>query len=223
MLSLIFFVSFSLLVKEDHFKSFDFDMTVKIQDNIPRSFDTIFSTFSLIGSFETTLIILLAILFIKMVKPHRKDKQFSLKNSFIYFLRNGVLGSFIFMVFFIAHIVEIIGKSFLDHAGPPYMFFRNDIPFFFPTTYIPHQAGIEGSYPSGHSMRTVFLSILFLGIILQSKKISLFLKTLLSMGIIIFTAIMLISRVTLGEHWTTDVIAGSFLGLGFGLISLIFL
>ncbi len=61
---LLSFVFFSYLVHKDLFTQFDFDTTVKLQDNISRNFDTPFSYLSLIGSFEIATAFLLLILII---------------------------------------------------------------------------------------------------------------------------------------------------------------
>ena len=63
-------------------------------------------------------------------------------------------------------VVEILGKSFLHHPPPPFMFFRYDLGFQFPTSYV--QTG--NSYPSGHAMRMVFLLIVGSFILFHMKK-----------------------------------------------------
>ncbi len=54
-ISLVFllaFVAFTYGVKEDIFNSLDFDITVRLQDNLPVKYDAFLSSFSLVGSFE---------------------------------------------------------------------------------------------------------------------------------------------------------------------------
>lgn len=189
------FYIFSFIVKLDLLTKFDFDMSVRIQNNIPLKFDEYLSYFSLIGSAEATMVILIVLVIL-----NRKIK-----------------GIFSIFLFGLVHVVEIIGKAYLDHPGTPFMFHRYSLDFVFPTSYI--QPG--GSYPSGHSLRTVFLAIIILFILHKAKRLPKITKKLTTVGVLIFVAIMLISRISLGEHWTSDVIGGSLLGASFAILSLI--
>ncbi|MDO9028350.1 MAG: phosphatase PAP2 family protein [Candidatus Roizmanbacteria bacterium] len=199
LISLFFFaafVAFSYLVKTKIFNQIDFDTTVKLQNHIPIKYDGFLSSLSLIGSFE----ILAGIIFL------------------IAIFRKKFHSLFIFIPLALAHVIEIIGKALLHHPGPPYLFFRYNIDFLFPSSYI--QPG--SSYPSGHSLRIVFISFIFFYLIKKSKLKSA-MKILLISFLLVFNILMLVSRVSLGEHWTTDVIGGALLGLSSGIFALIFL
>jgi membrane-associated phospholipid phosphatase len=158
---------------------------------------TPFSVLSLLASFEIVSVFLLFLwVFIR-----------KLKYIFVLFL----FGFF--------HLLELYGKAFVAHPGPPYLFFRYDIPFQFPTSYV--QPG--SSYPSGHLARTLFVSVILAFILYSSRKLSRVQKQLLYCLIVIIVGAMFVSRIYLGEHWLSDVIGGSLLGTAMGLMSLIFI
>ncbi len=192
----IFFIVLTYFVREDYLNQFDFNTTVRLQNHIPKKVDAVFSSLSLIGSFE----ILAGLLFI------------------IFILRKKLISLLIFIPFIIAHLVEVVGKFFLHHPGPPHLFFRYNLGFLFPSSYV--QPG--SSYPSGHALRIVFVSVIFFYLVIRSK-INNHIKIFINLFLILFNIAMLISRISLGEHWTTDVIGGALLGLSSGIFAFIFL
>ncbi len=194
---LTLFYTFSFFfAKGGKLDQFNFNMTVRIQDKIPVKFDPYLSTLSLIGSFEGTSIILAIALIV----------------------RRKIGGIIVFGMFGFMHVVEIIGKAFLDHPGTPFRFHRYALDFVFPSGYV--QPG--GSYPSGHAMRTAFLAIV-ISYIISKTGLNKYTKLASYIFIFCFYLIMIISRVSLGEHWTSDVIGGSLLGAGFAFLALIFI
>src|SRR6266581_3688361 len=94
-LSLFFFVCFflfSLLVKKHYLTQFDFNMSVRVQDDMPVKLDKLFQFFSSLASVEGIAILLIILLV---------------------FRRKIVQGILIFVIFLGSHIVELFGKIFI--------------------------------------------------------------------------------------------------------------
>lgn len=195
----LLFILFSFIVDKNVFKQLDFDTTVRLQDIIPRRLDKALSIFSDLGSFEVSTIIL-----------------FVLVGVFIF--RKQALAAFWIGVYGMFHILEIVGKSIVENSPPPEFMLRTERVVQFDQFHV----RTDYSYPSGHSGRTVFFATILLFFLWHNKTTALWLKLCLTGAIITYVGVMLLSRVYLGEHWTTDVIGGSILGVSCGLLSIFF-
>lgn len=193
----LFFGFFSFLVDKNLFRQFDFDMTVRLQDNIPHKLDKVFSIFSDFGIFEIMIVLVLILMII------------------FFFKKKIMAGLAVFGLFGGFHVIEIFGKTVVEQLPPPQFMLRTDHLMEFPQFHIRQ----EFSYPSGHSGRAFFLSTILIIMILQNKKFSPFVKLSLCGLLAVYDFAMIISRVYLGEHWTTDIVGGAILGVAFALIT----
>lgn len=195
--SLLFFalfIAFTLYLKKGDFGIYDLWVTVTLQKHISTVFDLPFTIFSLLGAIEITGPVWLVIVVYFMIRKN--------------WLTVLALTTFVF-----SQIIEIIGKSFLYHPAPPDHFFRGVEFLEFPRIYVP----TNYSYPSGHLLRTTFLVFFIAGFFYLSKR-----KIKFWFYIVLFVlfGIMALSRVYLGEHWTSDVLGGFFLGASCAFLSL---
>ena len=190
LISLAGFFVLSVLVKKQLVSQFDFNSTVRVQNHIPQKIDPLLSALSLVGSFEIMSFVLLLWLIISRAR---------------------LPGLAVLALYALGMVIELAGKIYLSHSGPPFMFFRYDLDFIFPSSYV--QTG--NSFPSGHAYRAVFLAVLF---IYRFRR-----KFIVSLPISLLVIAMLVSRVSLGEHWASDVLGGTLLGLSLASLSLSYL
>lgn len=188
------FIFFSYFVAKEKFTQLDFDTTVRFQNHISRRLDLPFSIISLLGSVEVTGIIWAVLLIYSL-----------LKRFWLTFLTMFLLPA--------ALAIEVFGKVNLFHPGPPFLFYRGVLKFNFPSHYI----HTDYSYPSGHVLRTTFLIIFLMTYFyIRHNIVKPILFQILMAGVLI---LMVVSRIYLGEHWSSDVIGGFLLGASLGIFT----
>lgn len=193
---LILFLIVSLTVNFGMWRGIDLQTTIFLQSVLSRQIDLPFSLFSLLGSFEVTAAIFA--LLVLLIFIFRKRIWWQAIISF-----TTLLG------------IEVLGKKIIFQSPPPIEFFRYTLPWFFPTAHVK----TSYAFPSGHTARTVFLTVLILGILFQ-KKLSRNQKIIVFIAAIVFDFLMFVSRVYLGEHWVADVLGGILLAGGLALFTL---
>lgn len=195
LIGLIIFAYFSYTVAKEKWTKLDFDTMVKTQDRIPKTYDDNFSLFSLLGSAEITVGFCIILAFLALLR----FKWFT------------VVG---WLVIIPASLAEVFGKLVLYHPGPPVFFHRSTLTTHLPSFYV----HTEFSYPSGHMTRTIFI-VTVLSCLVFFSKINMTLKYLLIFFLIGFGGLMGLTRISLGEHWLSDVVGGSILGIAMGFFA----
>lgn len=182
------FFAVTMAVRADLLRSLDFTLTVKIQQHVPLKLDEYFIMIGGLASFQVIVTALVVFLLV---------------------MRRWVMVLSSLFLLFIAHLLEIVGKEILFQPPPPFMFYRHPTDFVFPELHVFDVS----SYPSGHSLRVTFVAITIFAVIWTSPKIPRFIKLGVGAGLTGFAFLVMFSRVSLGEHWSSDVAGGFFLGL----------
>jgi hypothetical protein len=144
--SAIGFLTLTGLVSAGRLHKVDFDLTVKLQDKFPKNLDDNVAVLIDFGAMEIQAIMFISIL---LLLPLAKETKLLLM-----------------IVYIVGLAVTVVGKAYLPHPAPPYMFQRGNQGLSFPGLHVQ----VDSSYPSGHTYRVVFLAMLCLSSLAVSAK-----------------------------------------------------
>ena len=192
---LVLFILLTVTVHLRLWQAFDWETLTALQNAIPRWTDVLFSVLTLLGSAEITGLIILALV---VFAPSAQRLP-------------------LILTFGLAALIELLGKTFIDQPITPHDLVRY-IPLL-PILIFSAKVNPEFSYPSGHATRTTFI-MLILASMISASRWRRSTKRALYLALFLIEIVMLISRVYLAEHWTTDMIGGTILGIVFALIAL---
>ena len=134
------------------------------------------------------------------------DGFFSAALSIIlFFFNKRFLALMIFSSFAISGIVTQVLKFFISEARPGLFLAQTNYPYFIENITLHN----FHSFPSGHST-SAFALVAILSFAIKNKNFSIF--------FLIMGALVGYSRIYLGQHFITDVAAGSIIGLFFSII-----
>lgn len=207
---LVTFFFVSRAVRDGYFTTINFDTTVRLQDNIPHRVAELFEDASFfVSPFFSVLWVSALTIFAFFSQGLRK-------------LTGGALSIPIF--FALSVFAEVYGKTVVHSPAPPFFMLKNPTTIF-PTYYVQESY----SYPSGHAARSFFLAVvLWLIVFFQSryfhsKHLRIFIPIGVGIGLFLLASLISIGKVYLGHHWVADILGGSLVGIGFGLLTCGFL
>ena len=183
------FLILTLFVAKQVTRPFDLEVTQRLQLFASPALDYFMYFFTLLGSIEFSSFALLL-------------------GSWYLYRKYEWPGVFLYLFFFMALSgLEFIWKYVVTYTGPGPEFDRNPFHWGFVSVQTPY------SFPSGHTFRSVFL----LGVWYQRLDEKLVPArgdvAIQKLVILTLTAGVAVSRVYLGDHWTSDVAGGVLLAL----------
>ena len=190
---LVLFYLFSAQVKKGRFQQLNFDTTVRLQDKMPKRFDSYWEDITFFAEPGPSIVIALGLT--AVASYDLKKKKF----------RPGAVS--ILFLFGLVVFAEIYGKAKVESAAPPFFMLKNPTTIF-PKFFVQEQY----SYPSGHAARSLFFGITTFYLAWRYTKKW---QNLAVVGLIVggCVAVISVGKVYLGQHWLSDIIGGYLLAL----------